>query len=263
MRFIDTAPAYGDAEALVGGAIAGAGDCLVATKIAIPAGGWETLDATATRDHIRASAEASLRALRRDVLDVLALHNAEQALVAPGSAIVAALGELCAEGLVRVAGATVYGEDAALAAIACEQLGVVQVAINALDRAPEARVVPAALRSGTALVARSALLRGVLTPAAQRLSGPFAPLREAADRFRAAAGAGWDELPGAAVAFLLGRPGLSCVLLGPRDAAELGALLDGAAGVRRRHGAARRGLGRRAAAELLDPRRWPALEAAL
>ncbi len=144
----------------------------------------------------------------------------------------------------RAAGATVYGEEAALAAIACEQLAVVQVAMNALDRAPEARVMPAAQRAGTALVARSALLRGVLTPAGRALSGPFAPLRERTDRFRLACGATWDELPGAAVAFLLGRPGPACVLLGPRDAAELDALRRRGGALRGRDRPPRRGLGR-------------------
>jgi D-threo-aldose 1-dehydrogenase len=262
VRFVDTAPAYGDAETLVGAALAAAdaADCLVATKLAIPAGGWQELDATATRDHVRACAEASLRALRRDVLDVLALHNAEPALTAPGSAIVAALAQLRAEGLVRACGASVYGQDAALAAIACEELAVVQVAMNALDRASEARVVPAARRSGTALVARSALLRGVLTPAARELRGPFAPLRDAAERFRAACGATWDELPGAAVAFLLGRPGPACVLLGPRDSAELDALLDDAARFAETTARLDEDWGAGLDAALLDPRRWPALE---
>ena len=262
VRFVDTAPAYGDAEAIVGAALAAAGgeDCLVATKLAIPAAGWPSLDATATADHVRASAEASLRALGRDVLDVLALHNAEPELVAPGSPILAALEALRGEGLVRAAGATVYGEDAALAAIACAPLGVVQVAMNALDRAPEARVVPAAQRTGTALVARSALLRGVLTPAACELSGPFAPLRAAAERFRLAVGADWAQLPGAAVAFLLGRPGPACVLLGPRDEAELDALLDGAERFAAVAARLDEDWGAGLDARLLDPRRWPALE---
>jgi len=259
VRFVDTAPAYGDAELLVGAAAGGVGDCLVATKIAVPAAGWEALDERSTRDHVRASAEASLRALRRDVLDVLSLHNAEPELIARGT-IVAALAELRAEGLIRAAGASVYGEAAALAAIGCDELAVVQVAMNALDRTHEARVIPAAARRGTALVARSALLRGVLTPAGQALSGPFAPLRAAAEAFRTAAGASWEQLPGAAVAFLLGRPGPACVLLGPRDSDELDVLLDGAAGFADVTARLDEDWGAGLARELLDPRSWPALE---
>ena len=43
----------------------------------------------------------------------------------------------------------------------------------------------------------------------------------------AAIGATWEQLPGAAVAFAVTRPGISCTLLGPRDAEELRSLLDG------------------------------------
>jgi aryl-alcohol dehydrogenase-like predicted oxidoreductase len=108
-------------------------------------------------------------------------------------------------------------------------------------------------------VARSVLLRGVLTPAGERLSGAFAPLREAADAFRRAAQATWDELPGAAVAHALARDGVDTVLLGPRDSAELDALLDGAerfAGRVPADGDWSAGLDVR----LLDPSRWPELE---
>lgn len=260
VRFIDTAPAYGDAEALVGAAVAGVPGCLIATKVAVPAQGWASLNDQAARDHIRVSAEASLHALGRDRLDVLAIHNAEPELIGRAE-IGEALGDLRAEGLVRLGGASVYGREAALAAVADEVLQVVQIAMNALDLSFEEQVVPEARRTGTALVVRSALLRGVLTPAGARLAGPFARLRAAADAFRSATGARWDELPGAATAFLLGRPGLSCVLLGPRDADELDALIGGAA----RFAEATRGLvggwGSGLPAELLDPRHWPALEA--
>jgi aryl-alcohol dehydrogenase-like predicted oxidoreductase len=260
VRFVDTAPAYGDAERLVGAAVAGTPDCVVATKVAVPDHGWATLDDRQVGDHVRASAEASLRALGRDVLDVLGVHNAEPEVLGR-VAVAEALAALRAEGLVRLTGATVYGPEAALAAVAREGMQVVQIAMNALDLALEREVVPEAGRTGTALIVRSVLLRGVLTPAGERLTGPFAPLRAAADGFRRAAGAGWSELPGAATAFMLARPGIASVLLGPRDAAELDELLDGA----ERFATATRSLdgswGAGLPAELLDPRAWPALEA--
>jgi aryl-alcohol dehydrogenase-like predicted oxidoreductase len=246
IRLIDTAPAYGSAEALVG-EVAGGTDCVIATKL--PPG-------ITTRDGVRAAAEASLRALRRDVIDVLQVHNATAALLERG-VVPAALAELRREGLIRAAGATTYGEADALAVIACAELEVVQVAFSALDRRPAARVLGA---PGMRVMTRSALLRGVLSPRGRELGGPFAPLREAADAFRAATGAAWDELPGAAVAYCLSQPGIATTLIGPRDARELRELLDGAArfaGVEFGHG-----WERELPAELLDPSRWPALEAA-
>jgi aryl-alcohol dehydrogenase-like predicted oxidoreductase len=246
IRLIDTAPAYGDVEALVG-AVAGGSDCAIATKL--PPG-------VTTRDEVRAAAEASLRALRRDAIDILQIHNATAALVEQG-AVPAALAELRGEGLIHAAGATTYGEADALAVIACPELDVVQVAFSALDRRPAARVLGA---PGTRVIARSALVRGVLSPRGEHLAGPFAPLHEAADAFRAAAGASWAELPGAAVAYCLAEPRIAATLLGPRDAVELRELLDGAGRFAGR--ALADGWQRELPAELLDPSRWPALEAA-
>jgi aryl-alcohol dehydrogenase-like predicted oxidoreductase len=246
IKMIDTAPAYGNAEALVG-EVAGAGDCAIATKL--PPG-------VTTRDDVRAAAEASLRALRRDVIDILQIHNATAELIERGT-VPAALDELRSEGLIRAAGATTYGEADALAVIASDALEVVQVAFSALDRRPAARVLGA---PGMRVITRSALLRGVLSPLGRNLGGRFAPLREAADAFRAAARARWDELPGAAVAYCLAQPGIEVTLLGPRDPRELHDLLTGAtrfAGLRPPDG-----WQREVAPELLDPSRWPALEAA-
>jgi D-threo-aldose 1-dehydrogenase len=256
VRFFDTAPAYGEAEALVGEALDGRAECAIATKLAIPPAGWEALSPHETRAHVRASAMASLRALRRERLDFLQIHNARAALVRAGP-LVEALAELRAEGLVASVGATVYGEGDALAAIAAPGIDVVQVPYSALDRRPEGRLLPAAAAAGTAVVARSLLLHGALSPAARALRGPFAPLGVAAGEVRRALGATWQQLPGAAVAFVVTRPGVACALLGPRDERELAALLDGADRFR----AAAREV-RLPAFELpdwlLDPSRWPA-----
>jgi D-threo-aldose 1-dehydrogenase len=225
VRFFDTAPAYGEAERLLGTALAGTEDCTVATKLEIPRGGWQTLSPSQTRSHARAGARASLQALRRERLDVLQIHNAQETLIRRG-AVVHALAELRQEGLVSSLGATVYGEANALAAIADPDLDVVQIAFSALDRRPERRVLPAAAAAGKTLVARSLLLRGVLSAAGRDLRGPFAALGTAVETVRQAFGVSWEDLPGAAVAYVATRSGIAQALLGPRDEAELTALLD-------------------------------------
>jgi aryl-alcohol dehydrogenase-like predicted oxidoreductase len=224
VRFFDTAPAYGEAEALLGETLGARADCVVATKLAIPAAGWSALSSSQVRAHVRASVIASLRALCRERLDVLQLHNATPALIQNGP-LLETLARLREEGLVARIGASVYGETAALAAIANPDLEVVQIAYNMLDRRPERRVLPAAQATGTAVVARSLLLHGVLTPAGRDLSGHLSALGVAADGLRRGLGVSWEELPGAAVAFVRGRPGIAWALLGPRDEAELLALL--------------------------------------
>lgn len=255
---IDTAPAYGQAEALVGD-VAGAADCLIATKLAVPPEGWAALDGRATRAAVRASAEASLRVLRRERLDLLQIHNATAEILEWG-AILAALEELRAEGLVAAIGATVYGEADALAAIASDEIEVVQMAYSALDRRPERRALPAAAARGTAVTVRSVLLRGVLSAAGRPLAGDprLAPLAAAAEAFRRAVGASWEELPGAAVAWAARRPGIDAVVLGPRDAEELTELLAGARRAEAAVAAAGDGWFTPLDDALLDPRGWPA-----
>lgn len=256
VRFFDTAPAYGEAETLLGATLGDREDCTVATKLAIPPGGWEALTPGQTRLHVRASARASLRALRRERLDVLQIHNASRSLIARG-VLVAALAELRAEGLVARIGASVYGEADALAVIAEPLLDEVQIAYSALDRRPERLVLPAARIAQTAVVARSLLLHGVLTPAARDLRGPLAPLSGAADALRRAFGVSWEGLPGAAVAFVASRPGITHALLGPREEAELIALLDEAERLEE-EAASWRPAAPALPDWLLDPSRWPA-----
>jgi aryl-alcohol dehydrogenase-like predicted oxidoreductase len=255
ITLIDTAPAYGAAESIVGEACADV-DCVIATKLAIPAGGWSRLSRAAIADHVRRSAETSLAALRRPRIDLLQVHNADAQLIASGE-VPAALMRLRSEGLITACGATVYGEQNALAAVTCSAFDTVQIAYSALDQRSERTVVRAAAEHTTTLIARSVLLRGVLSPAGRSLTGAFAPLAEAADHFRVAVGASWEQLPGAAVAFALTRPGIGCTLVGPRDDAELHALLEVSAGFLASARELQGDWGGGLPAELLDPSLWP------
>jgi 1-deoxyxylulose-5-phosphate synthase len=225
VRVIDTAPAYGESETLVGQALGDRDGCTIATKLAIPDGGWDLLSPAETRAYVRSSAQASLQALRRGHLDLLQIHNADEPLIRRMT-VVEALARLREEGLVARIGATLYGEAAALAAIDTAAFDVVQIAYSALDRRPERRVLPAAASAGKAVIARSLLLRGVLSPAGRELGGAFAVLGRAADAVRRSLHVSWEQLPGAAVAFVASQPGIACALLGPRDERELDALLD-------------------------------------
>ena len=253
--FIDTAPAYDEAETIVGAVCEGA-SCLIATKLAIPNHGWNDLEPTAVADFVNRSAENSLVALRRDRIDLLQVHNADIELIARGD-VPAALEQLRGDGMVGACGATVYGEENALAAIACPVFDAVQIAYSALDRRPERVIVPAAAGNDTILISRSILLRGVLSTAGRSLTGEFRPLGDSADAFRSAIGATWEQLPGAAVAFAVTRPGISRTLLGPRDADELRSLLDGSTQFLESASELQGDWDAALPPELLDPSLWP------
>ena len=229
VTLFDTAPGYGVAESLVGEALEGRDECVIATKVRVPrdAGGL-LLTGAAVRRAVLASVAASREALRRPVLDVLQVHNAGAAALAGGE-LVAALEEARERGLVRALGASVYTPAEALAVIAAGVFGVVQVPYNLLDRRVEAEVLPAARAAGVAVVARSAFLKGALGPRAAYLPGSLGAVRAASEGVRAALGASPERLPALALRFCLSAEAVACTLVGVRDAAELGAALEAAA----------------------------------
>jgi aryl-alcohol dehydrogenase-like predicted oxidoreductase len=212
VTFIDTAPAYGDAERLVGLAVGGNPRVVIATKV------------TGEPHHeeaILGSIDASRRALGRDVIDVLQIHNATAALIEDGR-VTRVLIEARRRGAVRVLGATVYGTDAARAVIRAGEFGVMQVALNILDQRMLREVMPRADAAGIGVVVRSAFLKGALTPRAAWLPDALAPLRAAATRVRDdLAGGAWDALPRVALRFCLSAPHVSSVLAGVSTRAEL------------------------------------------
>src|SRR5262249_46101516 len=162
-------------------------------------------------------------------------------------------------GLLRVVGASVYGEDAALAVIASGEYDVLQIALNALDQRMRHRVLPAAAAAGVGVVVRSAFLKGALTAKARWLPQALAPVRDAGTRARdLLAGGSWDALPEAAMRFCLSVPHVASVLTGARTRAELeSALAAEAAGPL--DAATLAASARLAVSDdaLLNPSRWP------
>jgi aryl-alcohol dehydrogenase-like predicted oxidoreductase len=245
IAFIDTAPAYGAAERIVGRAAGRDPRAIVATKVAADA-------------DVDASIEMSRRALDRDVIDVVQVHNATRGLIEEG-AITRALVRARARGLIRVLGATVYDGEAAHAVIAAGEYGVLQVALNVLDQRMLRDVIPAAAAAGVGVVVRSAFLKGALTPKGQWLPEGLAPLRRAAERARdALAGGSWEALPRAALRYCLSVPQVATVLVGVRTLVELEAAAAAAAAGPLDEAALARAAGLAIDEdELLNPSRWP------
>ena len=252
INFIDTAPAYGTGERLVGCALGASERVVIATKITPPP------DDANVREAVAASIEASRIALARDTLDIVQIHNATGALIARGE-LTDALHDARRRGLVRFLGASVYGEENALAVIDSGHFDVLQIPFNALDQRMAATVLPAADAAGVGVVVRSAVLKGALTPKARYLPGPLERLRTAAEGARDLLASGsWDALPKAATRFCLSFPAVSSVLTGAKTTAELDAALqaeaEGPLDDRLLEAAAALGLNEE---ELLNPSYWP------
>ncbi len=219
INFFDTAPAYGHSEKLLGRALSGRWDCVIATKVSLPAGS-KTPSPLELSAEVNASLDASLRALRRDVLDIVQIHNATIPMLRQGD-MVGCLERAREAGKLRWIGASVYGPDTALAAVRTGKIHVLQVALNLLDQRMCQRVLPEAEAAGIGVLTRSALLKGALTKRAQWLPESLELVTRASEQAVQGLGTTWDGLPEMALRFCLTVPAAHTVLVGVRNREEL------------------------------------------
>ncbi len=216
VNFFDTARGYGDSESVLGKALSDCGSCIIATKVGIS--GVET--SALLKRTVQDSIDTSLKTLRRDVLDIVQVHNATQDILERGE-VLDVLERQREAGKLKFIGASVYGEPAALAAIRCGKVDVLQIALNLLDQRMLAMVLPEARKSNVGVVARSVFLKGALTERAKLLPDGLRSLAEASDRMRGGLGETWESLPATALRFCLSVPGIHSVLVGLRSLPEL------------------------------------------
>jgi aryl-alcohol dehydrogenase-like predicted oxidoreductase len=133
ITFFDTSAAYGNghSEALIGRAFKGSSRAraIVATKA-----GYEAWDKPPdfSAAAITASAEASLRRLDSDYIDLLQLHNAPTAVLQADD-LQAAMDRLLASGKIRAWGASAKSPADALEALRLAGVAVVQANLNMMD----------------------------------------------------------------------------------------------------------------------------------
>jgi aryl-alcohol dehydrogenase-like predicted oxidoreductase len=234
MNLADTSADYGDSEEALGRALHEIGKpCIVSTKLGPRSG--EPFDPK-DKACLRRIVEGSLRLLRRDSIDILMIHEPDR----PGQfdwyndgvnfegPVVELLQELKREGLIRytgLGGTTAYP----LARImATGQYDVVLTAFNSSPLWREAliAVIPEAQKQGMGVMLGSPTQQGWLSrrfdeeikDGAIFLSPPrraqFKALYELCDDCRI-------EIPVLCLRWALGVPGVSTVLTGPRNLAQL------------------------------------------
>lgn len=169
INFIDTADVYneGGSEAVTGRAIAADRDAWVlATKVANPMGPGPN-DRGLSRVHVMRAAEASLRRLGTEAIDIYYLHKEDHGT--PLEETVRAMGDLVRQGKIRHFGVSNHRawRVAEICRI-CDALGIDRPVVsqpyyNALNRMPETEHLPACAHFGLGVVPYSPLARGVLT----------------------------------------------------------------------------------------------------
>ncbi|WP_273652609.1 aldo/keto reductase [Cellulomonas fimi] len=164
VTFVDTAEVYGPYvnEELVGEALAPVRDqVVIATKF-----GWHIEDGAmagldSRPEQIRRVADASLRRLRTDVIDLFYQHRVDPDV--PIEDVAGTVGELVAEGKVRAFGLSEAGAATIRRAHAVHPVAAVQSEYSLWTRDPEPEVLPTCAELGIGFVPFSPLGKGFLT----------------------------------------------------------------------------------------------------
>jgi aryl-alcohol dehydrogenase-like predicted oxidoreductase len=244
VNLIDTADVYsaGLSEKIVGQALGKARDeVLLATKVRMPMGDGPN-DAGLSRHHIIRGAEASLRRLGTDYIDLYQVHEWDGQT--PLEETLTALDDLVRSGKVRYVGCSNYAAWQMVKALGIadarglERFASTQVYYSLQNRDIEAEIVPAVLDQGLGILVWSPLAGGLLSGKYRR--GVAAPegSRHLSD---------WDEPPvhdedklydtielavkigeshgvsaaQVSLAYILQKPGVTSLVVGARTPAQL------------------------------------------
>lgn len=167
--FLDTAEAYGPFtnEELLGRVLQGKRDQVVlATKFGFRLEGTRLTGTDSRPEHVREVAEASLRRLRTDRIDLFYQHRVDPAV--PIEDVVGAMARLVAEGKVRFLGLSEAGDATIRRAHAVHPISALQSEYSLWERNLETDIIPTLRELGIGLVPFSPLGRGFLTGTAKR-----------------------------------------------------------------------------------------------
>lgn len=244
VNLFDSADVYsnGASEEILSAAIRGRRDkVLISTKMSLPMGDGP-LDAGSSRYRLVASAEAALRRLGTDYLDLLQLHAFDA--FTPIEEVLSTLDTLVRAGKLRYVGVSNFAGWQLMKSLSiAERHGwprhvAHQVYYSLLGRDYEWELMPLARDQGVGALVWSPLGWGRLTgkirrgkplPASSRLhaTAQFGPpvdderLYAIVDVLDTIAAETGRTVPQIAIAWLLSRPTVSSVIIGARDEAQL------------------------------------------
>jgi aryl-alcohol dehydrogenase-like predicted oxidoreductase len=244
VNLLDTADIYsaGASEEIIGEALRGRrDDVLIATKARFAMGDGPN-DAGLSRHHIIRACEASLRRLQTDHIDLYQTHEWDGRT--PLDETLAALDDLVRSGKVRYVGSSNYSGWHLMKALGVserqglERFVSQQIHYSLVAREAEYELVPIAIDQGVGILVWSPLAGGLLSgkyrrdspaPEGARHSGQWdertvrdpEALYDVVDALTEIAGAHSASPAQVALAWLLGRPGVTSVVIGARTDEQL------------------------------------------
>ena len=240
ITFFDTAESYGDgdSEVLLGQSLAGRRDrAVIATKFGWGRGRADESIARGAPAYVRAAAEASLRRLGTDYIDLYQYHRPDG--VTPIAETLGALDELVREGKVRHIGLSNHSAEQIRAADRVSaELGVTgfvsaQDRYSWLEREAEEQLIPVCEELGLGLIPYFPLARGLLSgkyhrdapvPQGTRLTEGFDVADETWDRIEALESFAHERglrLLDVAIGGLAAQPTVCSVIAGASNAEQV------------------------------------------
>lgn len=162
VNLFDTAEAYGDwggSEEILGKALVGRPDVLVATKVSRSR---ETGEKRFNTERVIKHAEQSLQRLQRDCIDIFQLHSPSLQDMQE-YAWAEAMDKLKQQGKVRFAGVSINDAESGIWLIENNLAEVLQVRYSMLEPEVGDQVFPLAEEHGVGIMVRMPMTRGILT----------------------------------------------------------------------------------------------------
>lgn len=256
VRFLDTAPAYGDSEETIGSSDLSSRFRIV-SKTPKDLG---SISEAAMHDRLDRSIELSLSRLNVPKLDAILVHDASDLLHDGGRSLWTVLERLRKEGWCERIGVSVYRGEEIDRIVERFPVDLVQVPYNVLDqRLVDGGQFDRLASAGIAVHVRSVFLQGLLLAPHNAIPASFAPIARAVREFEAwAEGHGMTRLQ-AIIADVLQRPGVECCLFGTHSVDELQSILDAAEAAAHGEWPQPFDLANPLDDQMLDPSRWSEL----
>jgi aryl-alcohol dehydrogenase-like predicted oxidoreductase len=216
IEYVDTAPSYGHAEAIVGEFLTTVrARVMVCTKTPARHGGCDVISS------IRASVAQSCERLHRDTVDEVLIHSMQD-LRAHGLSLIGALEELCVRGLVSRLGASIYDPEDVDVVLQYPVLQVTQLPFSVFNRTlVESGAVRRLRAAGHTIVVRSVVHQGLLMLRPDAAETAVAGAGAWVQRFRAVCERHGVPPLAAAVGYACARSGADRVVVGVDSAAQL------------------------------------------
>lgn len=221
MECIDTAPAYGESEALLGRALPQV-DAPWRIVSKIPAAVRKSTIGPEHARMLRRSFEDTLRRLCQPRLHGLLMHNAEDLLAPGGELLFRELAALKVQSLVRQVGVSVYEPETALRILSRFPIDLVQLPVNLFDqRAVTSGQLKKLKAASVEIHARSAFLQGLFFLQPNSLPAYISQAKAQLARLQDKAAARGVSVQGIALGYLDMIDEIDVILVGVESVAQL------------------------------------------